>query len=160
MKHLFTFLLLTCLIAHASFSQSNDTIQVVKNGMKVTYQQGDKTLTPAEFKATLQTNSEAYAVYKKGQDMMVPAMILAIGGGALIGNYLGKSITGQDPAPAQIIAGVTLAGVGIGIGASVDKKTKKAIQIYNNAAKQTSSNTSFKYNFNLTPSGLSFKMTF
>lgn len=134
------YLLLTALfgviLATTSFSQTvnKDSITLVKKGLgEIKYYQSNNKLTGKQVGNILLSNPDATANWKKSRTNLTFAYIFGIIGGAMVGWELGNAISGKDVNGAVIGAGAGLVGVSIVFGINSDRKSKKAISLFNTA---------------------------
>ncbi len=95
------------------------------------YSQNGKRMTMNQLVKTMEYNPEALSLIKKARSNNIIATILGGVGGFLVGLPIGTAISGKK-------ANWTLAGIGAGIivvsipiSSSANKKTKKAVELYN-----------------------------
>lgn len=105
----------------------------------------------------MKENKEAYALVQSAKSNQTWAMILGTAGGALVGFPLGTAIGGGDPEWALAGAGAALIVATIPIVKGFNRKTKKAVDLYN--AAHYTSNYQFKPSFNLNIKGTSLGLT-
>jgi hypothetical protein len=133
-KHLLLTVLFSAVLAATSFSQStsNDSITLVKKGLgEIKYYQANNRLTGRQVGDILLSNPDANASWKKSRTNLTFAYIFGIIGGAMVGWELGNAISGRDVNGAVIGAGAGLVGLSIVFGINSDRKSKKAISLYN-----------------------------
>jgi len=109
----------------------------------------------------LKTNGEAYAYYKKADNLMGPERLVALTGGIIIGYSAGNILLeGVDKK--------SILGVGIGIGLlgvtaalrkSINEFTRKAVTIYNSTANQALPEH-LEFKMGATENGLGFVVAF
>lgn len=148
------FVLLTAL----QFNAQKIEINKVFGGYQFT--QNDKTLTLSQMQDIMKENKEAFALVQSAKANQTWAMILGAAGGGLIGFPIGTAIGGGDPEWALAGAGAALIVATIPIVKGFNRKTKKAVDLYN--ATYYTSNYQFKPSFNLNIKGtsLGLSMTF
>ena len=94
------------------------------------YHEG-KQLKIKQLEELLKPNELAYQQIRSSRSSRTIAAILGYAGGFMIGWPLGTAIAGGKPNWALAGVGAGLAAVSIPIGASANKKMKKAVSIYN-----------------------------
>jgi len=155
-------IILSLIFAIATITISNaQKIEVEKVFGGYKYTQNGNRMTMRDLVNTMKSDINASSLIKKAQTNNTIATVLGGAGGVLIGVPLGQSLGGGD-------ANWTLAGIGAGliivaipISSSANKKTKKAIELYNSSLNSTSSyefNPEFKLIAN--EKGIGFSMNF
>lgn len=155
-------IILSLIFAIATITISNaQKIEVEKVFGGYKYTQNGNRMTMRDLVNTMKSDINASSLIKKAQTNNTIATVLGGAGGVLIGVPLGQSLGGGD-------ANWTLAGIGAGliivaipISSSANKKTKKAIELYNSSLNSTSSyefNPEFKLIAN--EKGVGFSMSF
>ncbi len=99
-------------------------------------QNGDK-MTMGDLVKVMESNSEALNFMKKAKSNNLLASILGGAGGALIGFPIGTAIGGGDANWTLAGIGAGLVAIGIPISSNVNKKAKKAIELYNSSLNAT-----------------------
>jgi hypothetical protein len=135
-KHLLLTAFFGLVLATTSFSQSvsKDSITLTRKGLgEIKYYQANNKLTGKQVGNLLLSNPEATATWKKSRTNLTFAYIFGIIGGAMVGWELGNAISGKDVNGAVIGAGAGLVGVSIVFGINSDRKSKKAISLFNTA---------------------------
>jgi hypothetical protein len=136
LKHLLIAFFATAVSTSALFSQteSKDSIRMVKSGLgEIRYYQGTLRLKGPEVGKILLPNADATANWKRSRTNLTLAYIFGIIGGAMVGYELGGALAGKDVNGAIIGAGAGMVGLSIVFGINSDKKSKRAINIYNAA---------------------------
>ena len=118
-----------------------------------TFSQNGKALSVAQLTDLMKENKEAYSLMKSAKTNQTWGMILGAAGGALVGYPIGTAIGGGEPKWALAGAGAALIVATIPIVKNFNKKTKKAVELYNADMPNVSSN--FQPNFNLKIKGAS-----
>ena len=95
----------------------------------------------------MKENTEAFALIQSAKTNQTWAMVLGTAGGALVGFPIGTAIGGGDPEWALAGAGAALIVASIPIVKGFNRKTKKAVELYNDAISSTS--YKFRPSFNL-----------
>ncbi|HIP47882.1 MAG TPA: hypothetical protein EYG92_02815 [Lutibacter sp.] len=152
-------ILLVFIIAISSMNAQEIQSTKVFGGYK--YTQEGKVLTMKSMSSTLETNPEAYKLFKKAKSANVLAQILGGVGGGLIGYPIGTAVGGGDANWTIAAVGVGVLAIAIPISIGVNKKTKKAVSIYNSGLSKVSYseyNTSYQIISNV--NGIGVSMTF
>jgi hypothetical protein len=161
MKQLLCLLLLWNSFLTEGFCQrAQDSFYVKKNfftGMQV--YQGVQRLNIGAAADAMQANPEAYQLMKSAQKNRTWSTITSIVGGALIGYPLGTSLAGAETnwTPAYIGGAVVI--VSAVLNAAFEKKTRTAVEVYNNGlrSKAYRSAPQLHLNFGGTNIGLALK---
>lgn len=157
MKKLFVAIFLSMV----TFSSVNaQKIEMKKTFGSYTFSQNDKMLTLNQMQEIMKDNKEAFDLVKSAKSNQTWGMILGGAGGFLVGYPIGTAIGGGDPEWALAGAGAALIVATIPIVKGFNKKTKKAVALYN--ADQPNVSSSFQPQFNLNFKGMSMgvSMTF
>ncbi|MFK8059030.1 MAG: hypothetical protein AB8B78_02970 [Polaribacter sp.] len=125
-----------------------------------TFSQNDKMLTLSQMQEVMKDNKEAFELVKSAKSNQTWGMILGGAGGALIGYPIGTAIGGGEPKWALAGAGVALIVATIPIVKGFNKKTKKAVELYNANAPSVSSNFNPTFNLNIKGTSLGLLMNF
>lgn len=131
MKHIILPLLL--LLGFSAKLCGQQIISVKGNG-KAPYTYAGEKVNMRGLGTVLESNPDAYGVYKKVKGTLVTANILAGVGGVLIGNQLGNALfknNGQDFNTVIFGVGVAIAGTSIAIGGGASKRLSQAVELYN-----------------------------
>ncbi len=134
-----TFLTLSFILAAFSFCHSQTIgYEKVFGGYKFT--QDGKTLNMDELTTQLNTNEESAQLIKKAKSQSTIASILGGIGGALVGYPVGTAIGGGEPNWVLAGVGAGVIAVGIPISSSANKKSRKAVEIYNSGSRTKKEN--------------------
>ena len=125
-----------------------------------TFSQNDKMLTLSQMQEVMKDNKEAFELVKSAKSNQTWGMILGGAGGALIGYPIGTAIGGGEPKWALAGAGAALIVATIPIIKGFNKKTKKAVELYNADAPSVSSNFQPIFNFNIKGTSMGISMNF
>ncbi len=125
-----------------------------------TFSQNGENLSVSEVANLMKENSEAYKLMKSAKSNYTWGMILGGAGGALIGFPIGTAIGGGDPEWALAGAGAALIVATIPIMKGFNKKTKKAVELYNAGVPTVSSSFQPQINFNLKGTQFGLTMSF
>ncbi|WP_299669931.1 hypothetical protein [uncultured Polaribacter sp.] len=141
------------------------TIKAQKIDMKKSfgenvYYQNDKKLNSKELKVLMKNNTEALDFMESAKSNQTWGMILGGAGGALIGYPVGTAIGGGDPQWVLAGAGAALIVATIPILKGYNRKTKKAVDLYNASAPDVSSNFKPTFNFILKGTSMGISMAF
>lgn len=102
------------------------------------FKQNDKTLLLKDMKEIMKENNEALALIQSAKTNQTWALVLGTAGGALVGFPIGTAIGGGDPEWALAGAGAALIVATIPIVKGFNRKTKKAVELYNAGVSTTS----------------------
>lgn len=121
------------------------------------YMQNNKNLSGKQLTELMKGNNKALELMKSANNSRTWSTILGGAGGALIGFPIGTAIGGGDAKWELAGAGAALILIAIPISNKYNKKSKKAVDIYNNDIHSTVSN--FNPTFDLNLKGNSFGIT-
>jgi len=154
--------LLTLVIIIASIAISNaQKINVEKAFGGFKYTQNGKILTMRELVSTMEGHPNAYRLMKSAKSSNFLAQVIGGVGGGLIGYPIGTAIGGGKPNWALAGIGAGLVVISIPISSNVNKKAKKAVEIYNSSLESTgSTNFSPSFKFIANGNGIGFSMNF
>lgn len=144
MKNLTVIILFTLLTVSITNAQK---IEMNKVFGGYEFRQNDKTLLLKDMQEIMKENTEAFALIQSAKTNQTWAMVLGTAGGALVGFPIGTAIGGGDPEWALAGAGAALIVASIPIVKGFNRKTKKAVELYNDAISSTS--YKFRPSFNL-----------
>ena len=122
------FAMVAAVMSAASYADADKGKITIEKGM---YYYDGKMLKRPEMLDLLKSVPEAESEVSAGNNLFAPAMVLAAGGGALVGWQLGTSIGGGEANWGVAIAGVALAGTGIYLGKLADNHYRKAVDLFN-----------------------------
>jgi len=106
-------------------------IKIKKSFGENTFLQNDTRLNFTQLLSTLKNNKEAYALASSAKSNKTLATITAGAGGFLIGWPLGIAIGGGEPNWGLAVVGAGLVVVSFPIMSGYNKKTAKAVRLYN-----------------------------
>lgn len=141
MKKIFLTLPLVLATVYLCNSQTIESEKVF-GGYK--FSQNGQELTINELTVQLNTNEESAQLIKKAKSQNTFATILGGAGGALIGYPVGTSIGGGEANWVLAGVGAGILAVAIPISASANKKTIKAVEIYNSQSHPKEDKIAFK----------------
>ncbi|MBK8828264.1 MAG: hypothetical protein IPO26_16610 [Saprospiraceae bacterium] len=148
-------------ISIAVFSQSlADTIEVTRVFGGYRYESNGNVLSLNDMFVMMKKDDEARRLMDKAISASGISKIFSFAGGFMIGWQVGAALFGGKPS-------WTLAGIGCGVsiiglqfGVSANKKTLKAIDMYNTRLKGLSYQTPYDLKLGLCANGMALKMTF
>jgi hypothetical protein len=144
-----------------TFSKINaQEVEVKRSFGENTFYQNDKKLNIDQLKELMKNNSEAFDLVKSAKSNQIWGMILSGTGGLLIGLPIGTAIGGGDPEWALAGAGAILVLATIPILKGFNRKTKKAVELYNTGLPIVGSNFQPEFNLNIKGLGLGLSMNF
>ena len=108
----------------------------------------------------MKNNKEAFELIESAKSNQTWGMILGAAGGGLIGYPIGTAIGGGDPNWTIAGVGAALLVATIPIVKGFNKKTTKAVKLYNDDLLTTGSKFSPKFNLNLKGTGIGLSMHF
>lgn len=155
-KLLFVF----ALIITSSATLNAQKIEVKKVFGGYTFSQNEKILNLNQLSELMKNNKQAFDLVKSAKTNQTWGMILGGVGGALIGFPVGTAIGGGDPEWALAGAGAALIVATIPIIKSFNKKTKKAVDLYNADLPSVSYQFQPEFNLNFRGTGLGITMSF
>lgn len=125
-----------------------------------TFTQDGKNLSLDEVQEIMKSNQEAYDMMQSAKSNKTWGMVLGTAGGALVGFPIGTAIGGGDPEWALAGAGAVLIVAAIPIVKGYNKKTTKAVELYNAGLSSTSYRFEPTFNLNLKGNGIGISMSF
>lgn len=156
-RSIFTGILL--MTAVTIFGQStSDTIEI-RYGFGPVFVQNNRKLTPKELMGITYSNPEAYnemIIAKRNADA---SSVFGGIGGFMVGWPIGAAIGGGEPNWAMAAIGGGLILISIPFSTGYSKRAKRAVKIYNNDIKQTSTRK-FDFDMGFTCDGIGFRITF
>ncbi|QNM85467.1 hypothetical protein H9W90_14965 [Polaribacter pectinis] len=153
--------LLAILLSVITFSSVNaQKIEMKKVFGGYTFSQNDKTITLNQMQEIVKDNQEAFDLVKSAKSNQTWGMVLGGIGGGLIGYPIGTAIGGGDPEWALAGVGVAFIVATIPIVKGFNRKTKKAVELYNADQPTASSNFQPQFNLNLKGMSMGISMTF
>ncbi len=132
------YLLLTFLLFSSLFNLTAQEVTIKKSFGENLFSQNDKRISFNQLLTSLENNSEAYKMATSAKGNKTFGMILGTAGGALIGWPLGTAIGGGEPNWILAGVGAGLVVATIPIISGYNKKTAKAVQLYNDGLTDTS----------------------
>lgn len=124
------------------------------------FTQEGKNLTLGQMQEVMKNNTDAFNLIKSAKTNQTWGMILGTAGGALVGFPVGTAIGGGDPEWALAGVGAALIVATIPIVKNFNKKTSKAVELYNADFPSVSSNFNPEFNLNFKGIGLGISMNF
>ena len=155
---LFFSLLLSFTIANAQDSNKKIELKKVFGGHLFT--QNDKNLTHDQVTALVKDNTQAYDLMQSAKSNKTWSMILGGVGGGLVGYPIGTAIGGGDAKWEIAAVGAGLILVAIPIANGYNKKTKQAVELYNNGISSTAYQFKPSFELNVKGNGLGITMNF
>jgi hypothetical protein len=143
-----------------SAQTANDTITVTKLVGGCKFEQNGSLLTYGKMAEMMKSNPEAYSYMQKANGSMGVATVLSFVGGFAIGWQLGAAIGGGKPNWGIAGAGGALIVISIPIASSSSKDAARAVEIYNNAIKESTPKTGYDLKVGLKSSGLALTLNF
>jgi len=161
MSKVLTIALLLFVCFSTTFSQTQkDSIRIQNGFFGNKYYYYEKPIDIKQMSTIMRTNKAAYKEIQSAQTTNAFASILGGAGGFLIGWPLGAAIGGGEPNWTMAGIGVGLVAIGIPISINVNKKVKKAIQIYNTGLKTSSLYYETEMKFAITGNGVGLIIKF
>ena len=124
------------------------------------FKQNDKTLLLKDMKEIMKENNEALALIQSAKTNQTWALVLGTAGGALLGFPIGTAIGGGDPEWALAGAGAALIVATIPIVKGFNRKTKKAVELYNAGVSTTSYQFQPTFNLKINGANVGISMNF
>lgn len=154
-------LVLLCALLFVGIS----TIQAQKIESKKTfgsylYKQNDSYLSGKQLLSLMKDNQQAYDLMKSANTNKTWAAVLGGAGGFLVGFPIGTAIGGGDAKWELAGVGAVLILVAIPINNNYNKKSKKAVDLYNDGLPNTVSDFNPTFNLNIKGNGVGITMTF
>lgn len=144
-----------------AFSSVNaQKIEMKKTFGGYTFSQNDQMLTLSKMQEIMKDNKEAFNLVKSAKSNLTWGMILGAAGGALVGYPIGTAIGGGDSEWALAGVGAALIVATIPIIKGFNKKTKKAVELYNTNSPHLSSGFQPQLNLNFKGLSMGVSMTF
>jgi hypothetical protein len=154
-------LVLLCVILFTGFStihaQKIETKRVLGSNV---YMQNNKYLSGKQLLSLVKDNQEAYDLMKSANTNKTWAAILGGAGGFLVGFPIGTAIGGGDAKWELAGIGAALILVAIPINNGYNKKSKKAVDMYNDGFPTTTSNFNPTFDLNLRGNSIGITMSF
>lgn len=148
MKKLLSILVFTIVTSSVVSAQK---IEMRKVFGGLVFEQQGKTLLLKDMEAIMKENKKAVALIQSAKTNQTWSLVLGTTGGALVGFPIGTAIGGGEPEWAIAGVGAALIIATIPIVKGFNRKTKKAVALYNNGVSSTS--YQFQPSFNLKISG-------
>lgn len=124
------------------------------------FKQEGKTLLLKDMQEIMKENKEAFELVQSAKSNQTWALILGTAGGALVGFPIGTAIGGGDPEWALAGAGAALIVATIPIVKGFNRKTKKAVELYNDGISSTSYQFQPSFNLKINGSNIGISMNF
>lgn len=121
------------ILTNIAFAQSapQDTIFMKKNlGTNIYYRNGN-VINFITLQGMFDKNTESYNLMKKAKVHYGVAFVAAFTGGMFLGYSLGQKLTSKPVNTQMLLAGVGLIGVSIPFNMMYNKKSLKAVRLYN-----------------------------
>lgn len=143
-----------------SFSLNAQQIQTEKvfGGYKFT--QNNQSLSHEELTDIMKNNQQAFDLMESAKSNKIWSSIVGGIGGALIGFPIGTAIGGGDPEWTLAAVGAGFIAIGIPISNGYNRKTLKAVELYNQGFKDVSFQFQPEFNLNLKGSTIGISMSF
>lgn len=148
MKKLLSILVFTIVTSSVVSAQK---IEMKKVFGGLVFEQQGKTLLLKDMESIMKENKKAVALIQSAKTNQTWSLVLGTTGGALVGFPIGTAIGGGEPEWAIAGVGAALIIATIPIVKGFNRKTKKAVDLYNNGVSSTS--YQFQPSFNLKISG-------
>jgi hypothetical protein len=153
-------LLILVLVLTASMSLNAQKIEMTKVFGGYTFKQDGKNLLLKDMQEIMKDNKEAFDLVQSAKSNQTWSMVLGGIGGGLIGFPIGTAIGGGDPEWALLGAGAAILVATIPIVKGFNRKTSKAVQLYNDGI----TSNGYKFNptldLNLKGNGIGLTMSF
>mgnify|MGYP000103120094 FL=1 len=159
-KTLLLLVLFTVSIFTSNAQDSSMKIESKKVFGGYVYKQNDKYLSSQQMLELMKNNAEALKLIKSANTSKTWGMILGGAGGALIGFPIGTAIGGGDAKWELAGAGAALLLIAIPISKSYNKKSKKAVDMYNSGFSSTANQFKPSFNLNIKGNNIGLTMTF
>ncbi|NVK53586.1 MAG: hypothetical protein HWD85_11675 [Flavobacteriaceae bacterium] len=154
-------LVLLCAILLTGFTTVNaqkiETKRVFGSNM---YMQNNAYLSGKQLLSIVKENQEAYNLMKSANSNKTWATILGGAGGFLVGYPIGTAIGGGEAKWELAGVGAVLILVAIPINNGYNKKSKKAVDIYNEGLSTTASSFNPTFDLNLRGNSIGITMSF
>lgn len=161
MKKTLLLLVLFFVSIFTSNAQDSSTkIEVKKVFGSYIYKQNDKNLSGKQLTELMKSNNEALELIKSANSSKTWATILGGAGGALIGFPIGTAIGGGDAKWELAGIGAALLLVAIPISNNYNKKSKKAVDMFNSGFSSTAYQFKPTFDLNLKGNSIGLRMTF
>lgn len=144
----------------SSLTMNSQEIEMKKVWGGYQFSQDGKNLTLSDMQKIMKDNKEAYELVTSAKSNQTWALILGTAGGALVGFPIGTAIGGGDPEWALAGAGAALIVATIPIVKGFNKKTSKAVNLYNDGLSSNAYNFNPTFNLNIKGTSLGITMTF
>lgn len=150
-----TILTLLCalLILNSQAQNASDTIKIRKEMGRVYIYNGMK-LKPKHLLSIMEPNPAAYSEMKRAKTNYDVGSVFGFAGGFLVGWSIGAIITGGEVDWRIAGAGAALIGASIPFSIGQTKHTKKAVKMFNNYKKSTTSSIQLKMNVAINKVGI------
>ena len=156
---LFTMLVI-CFVFTSNAQNSSTKIESNKVFGGYVYKQNGKYLSGKQLLTLMKENKEAVQLMKSASSSKTWATILGGAGGALIGFPVGTAIGGGDAKWELAGVGAALILVAIPISNNYNKKSKKAVDLYNAEFSSTAYRFTPSFNLNVKGNAVGITMTF
>lgn len=155
-------LLLLLFVGSLTLSAQDDSKKIELNKVfgGYTFKQDGRHLSFSQVADLMKGNQEAYKIIQSAKSNKTWATVLGIAGGALIGWPIGTAIGGGDAKWELAAIGAGLVGIAIPISSGFNKKSKRAVEIYNNGLQTSASTFNPSIQLRLKGDGLGFALQF
>ena len=162
---IFIFAIFVLTTISAKSQNNSDTIRMEKKGLGYVYYKDEALLNFKQAMQLTHSTPEAYRLMEKSNNMRVASYIFGFAGGLSLGFSLGHalgSLMVGNPINETLFypmlgGGAALIGIGFGLEVGANKKTKKAIAVYNNSIKQKNTQT---LDLGISANGIMLKLNF
>lgn len=131
-------LILVISLVFAILQGNAQQIEMKKTFGGYTFSKDGKRLNMKGLVSAMQPNTKAYTLIKSARSKNTLAMVLGGVGGFAAGYSLSSSLRGKEVNWVLLGVGAGALGVGIPISISGNKKTKQAVELYNEGLDKTS----------------------
>ena len=154
-------IILLLLLGFASSLFAQQIVSVKDNG-KAPYTYAGETLSMRSLGTVLESNPDAFDLYRKAKGTSVTANILAGAGGFLLGYQIGNALSdnGREFNVLPFGVGVALAGTGIAIGGGANKRVSQAVELYNRDYPPAETGAGAMLNLGAAKDGVGLVLTF
>jgi uncharacterized protein YcfJ len=148
------------LILTTSIHINSQEIEMKKVLGGYVFKQEGKKLSLKQMQEVMKNNKEAFDLVQSAKSNQTWGMVLGAAGGALVGFPIGTSLGGGEPKWALAGVGAALIVATIPIINKFNKKTSKAVTIYNDGISSTSYRFQPSINLNVKGTGIGLTMSF
>ncbi len=159
-KALLLIVLFSISVFTGNAQDSSSKIEVNRVLGSYTYKQNGNYLSGKQLLQLMDSNNEAMQLMKSANRSKTWATILGGAGGAFIGFPIGTAIGGGDAKWELAGIGAALILVAIPISSNYNKKSKKAVDMYNNGFSSTAYQFKPTFDLNLKGNSIGISMSF